>query len=97
MGEVNKTNDKVNLIHKRVIQWKHIKKEQDTNQTYTNKVWQRIHKMEVEVVDCLDCKNAIRYYDDYSEIADIKCQKNGKLMQNGMCGHCKDYEKGEQG
>ena len=43
----NNTNDKVKLIHKRVIQWKHIKKEQDTNQTYTNKVWQRIHKMEV--------------------------------------------------
>lgn len=44
------------------------------------------------IVDCLDCKNAIRHYDDYSEIADITCQKNGKLIQNGMCGHCKDYE-----
>ena len=48
MGEVNKTNDKVNLIHKRVITRKEIKKEQDTNQRYTNKVWQRIHKMEVK-------------------------------------------------
>ena len=48
MGEVNKTNDKVNLIHKRVITWKHIKKGQDTNQNFNNKVWQRIHKMEVK-------------------------------------------------
>ena len=42
----NTTDDKPNLIHKRVIQWKHIKKEQDTNQTYTNKVWKRIHRLE---------------------------------------------------
>lgn len=88
----NNTNDNVNLIHKRVITWKHIKSKQDTNQHYENKVWQRIHRMETNVVDCLDCKNAIRHYDDYSEIADITCQKNGKLIQNGMCGHCKDYE-----
>ena len=44
----NSTDDKVNLIKGRVIQRKHIKKEQDTNQRYTNKVWQRIHKMEVK-------------------------------------------------
>ena len=43
----NNTNDKVNLIHKRVIQWKHIKSKQDTNQNLNNKVWKRIHNQEV--------------------------------------------------
>lgn len=42
----NNTNDKVNLIKGRVIQWKHIKSKQDTNQHYENKVWQRIHRRE---------------------------------------------------
>ena len=41
----NNTNDKVNLIHKRVITWKHIKEKQDTNQNLNNKVWKRIHNM----------------------------------------------------
>ena len=43
----NNTNDKVNLIHQRVISWKTIKNRQDTNQNLNNKVWKRIHKMEV--------------------------------------------------
>ena len=51
MGEVNKTNDKVNLIHKRVISWKTIKNRQDTNQHFNNKVWKRIHNMEVKQDD----------------------------------------------
>ena len=90
----NKTTDRVNLIKGRVITWNKVKKN-NTNQTYRNKVWERIHQMETNIVDCLDCKNAIRHYDDYSEIADITCQKQGKLINNGMCGHCKDYKKVE--
>ena len=46
----NKTTDKVNLIHKRVITWNKVKKN-NTNQTYRNKVWERIHKMEVKQDD----------------------------------------------
>ena len=42
----NKTTDKVNLIHKRVITWKKLKNRQDTNQHFKNKVWKRIHNME---------------------------------------------------
>ena len=42
----NNTNDKVDLIHKRVITWNKIKNKQDTNQNFNNKVWKRIHRLE---------------------------------------------------
>ena len=48
MAMTNKTTDKVNLIHKRVITWKKLKNKQDTNQTINNKVWKRIHQMETD-------------------------------------------------
>ena len=44
----NKTTDRVNLIKGRVITWKKLKNNQNTNQHFKNKVWERIHNMEVD-------------------------------------------------
>lgn len=84
----NNTNDKVNLIHKRVIQWKHIKSKQDTNQHYENKVWKQIHRLEGKQL-----KQRITELEDEDIIKEnkeekdcLKCKYLRELPETAICG-----------